>query len=45
VDASALRDPDAKKLAAVLRDTYLPEKNEDANKGKRNVRQSNACLF
>jgi hypothetical protein len=28
-----LKDPNSKKLAAVLRDTYLPEKNEDGEKG------------
>ena len=33
VDASALRDPDSKKLAVDLKDTYLPEKSEDGKKG------------
>jgi len=35
IDAAALGDPDAKKLAVVLRNTYLPEKTEDGHKGNR----------
>ena len=33
IDAAALSNPDAKKLAVVLRNTYLPEKTEDGHKG------------
>ena len=45
VDASALRKPDDKKLAADLKDTFLPDKNVDDLQGNINGKSPRFLIF